>query len=50
MDKVYSSNPLTEEGLKENIRREISNIPAESLQKVNENLFNRCEECLRVEG
>jgi hypothetical protein len=48
-DKVYSSNLRTEE-LKENIRREISNIPAENLQKVNQNLFRRCEKCLRVEG
>jgi hypothetical protein len=30
-DKVYSNNPRTEE-LKENIRREISNIPAKHLQ------------------
>jgi RNA polymerase-binding transcription factor DksA len=44
-----SSNPRTEE-LKANIRREISNIAAENLQKVNQNLFRRCEECLRVEG
>jgi hypothetical protein len=43
-DKAYSSNPRME-GLKENIRREISNIPAENLQKVNQNLFRRCEEC-----
>jgi hypothetical protein len=48
-DKVYSSNPQTEE-LKENIRREIANIPAEQLQKVNQNLFHLCDECLRVEG
>jgi hypothetical protein len=47
-DKVYSSNHRTEE-LKENIRREISNIPTEHLQKINQNLFRRCEECLRVE-
>jgi hypothetical protein len=26
------------------------NIPAEQLQRVNQNLFRRCEECLRVEG
>jgi RNA polymerase-binding transcription factor DksA len=44
-----SSNPRTEEELKENIRREISHIAAENLQKVNQNLFRRCEECLRVE-
>jgi hypothetical protein len=48
-DKVYSNNPTTEE-LKENIHREISNIPEEDRQKVNQNLFRRCEECLRVEG
>jgi hypothetical protein len=48
-DKVYSSNPCTEEGLKENICREISNIPAENLQKVNQNLFRQCKECLHVE-
>jgi hypothetical protein len=45
-DKVYSSNPQTEEGLKENICRDISNIPAENLQKVNQNLFCQCEECI----
>jgi hypothetical protein len=33
-DKVYNSNPKTE-ALKENIRREIANIPAEQLQRVN---------------
>jgi hypothetical protein len=48
-DRVYNSNPRTEE-LKENIRSQIANIPAKQLQKVNENLFRRCEECLRVEG
>jgi hypothetical protein len=32
-----SSNPRTED-LKENIRREISDIAAENLQKVNKNL------------
>jgi hypothetical protein len=45
-----SSNPWTEEELRENICREISNIAAENLQKVNENLFHWCKECLRVEG
>jgi hypothetical protein len=45
-DKVYSINPRTE--LKEIIRREIANIPAEQLQKVNENPSRQCEKCLRV--
>jgi hypothetical protein len=49
-DKVYNSNPGTEGELKENIRREIANIPAEQLQNVNQNLFRQCEECLRVQG
>jgi hypothetical protein len=48
-NKVYSSDPQMK-GLKENIRKEISNIPAENLQKVNQNLFRRCEECVLVEG
>jgi hypothetical protein len=39
-----------EEELKETICREIANIPAEQLQRVNQNLFRRCEECLRIEG
>jgi inhibitor of nuclear factor kappa-B kinase subunit alpha len=49
-DKVYNSNPRTEEELKENIRREIANIPAEQLQRINQNLFHWCAECLHVEG
>jgi hypothetical protein len=39
-----------EEELKENICNEIANIPAEQLQRVNQNLSRQCEECLRVEG
>jgi hypothetical protein len=49
-DKFYNSNPRTEKELKENIRREITNIRAEQLQRANQNLLHRCEECLRVEG
>jgi hypothetical protein len=41
-DKEYNSNSWTEE-LKENIHREIANIPAEQLQRVNQDLFLRCE-------
>jgi hypothetical protein len=36
--------------VKENIHREIANIPAEQLQGVNHNFLSWCEECLRVEG
>jgi hypothetical protein len=49
-DKIYNSNLQTEEELKENIQREIENIPAEQLQRVNQNLFRQCEECLHVDG
>jgi hypothetical protein len=49
-DKVYNNKPQTEEELKENICREIANIPAEQLQRVYQNFFRRCEECLHVEG
>jgi hypothetical protein len=49
-NQVYDSNLLTEEELKENIHREISNIPAEHLQKVNRSLFCLCENCLYIEG
>jgi hypothetical protein len=49
-DGGYNSNPRTKEEIKENIRSEIANVPAEQLQRVNQNLFRRCEECLHVEG
>jgi hypothetical protein len=49
-DTGASSNPQTVEKLKENIHREILNVAAGNLQKINQNFFRRCEECLRVEG
>jgi hypothetical protein len=49
-DRIYNSSPWTEEALKENTHREITNIPAEELQIVNQNLLRRCEECILVEG
>jgi hypothetical protein len=49
-DKGYNSNPQTEEELKENICRQIVNIPAQQLQKLNKNLFRRWDECLHVWG
>jgi hypothetical protein len=36
-----------EEKLKENMHREITNIPAEHFQGVNQNLFCQCKECAR---
>jgi hypothetical protein len=44
-DKICNSSPRKEEDLKENIRKEITNIPAKQLQP-----FRQCEECLRAEG
>jgi hypothetical protein len=38
------------EELNENICREIANIPAEQVQRINQNLFHRCKECLHIEG
>jgi hypothetical protein len=42
-DKIYNTDRRTKK-LKENIRREIANIPAE------QNLFHPCEECLYIVG
>jgi hypothetical protein len=47
-DKVYNSNPQTEEELKENIRREIADIFAGQLKRVNLNLFRQYKERLHV--
>jgi hypothetical protein len=39
-----------EEEIEENIHKETTNIPAEQLQKINQNLFHPCKEYLCVEG
>jgi hypothetical protein len=39
MDKVYRTNPHTEEELKENIRRDILEVPQEELLWMNFNLL-----------
>lgn len=43
------SGPRTEEWLK-SIGKEIGNIPAKQLKRVNQNVFCQCEEWQRVEG
>jgi hypothetical protein len=48
-DKVYIINPRTEE-VKEITCREIANIPAERLQRVNRNLLRQCQKCAHVVG
>jgi hypothetical protein len=42
-DKFCNIN-VSKEEVKENVRREITNIPGEELQKVNQIFFSRCEE------
>jgi hypothetical protein len=49
-DIGVSSNPQTEEELKENFCREISSIAVYNLKKVNQNFFCWCKECLHVGG
>jgi hypothetical protein len=46
-DKLYNRNPQTEKELKENVCRKIANFPAEQFQRVRQNPFCQCEECLR---
>jgi hypothetical protein len=48
-DKGYNTNPQMKE-LKENIDKEIANISAEQLQRVNQNLFHQCKEYVHVGG
>jgi hypothetical protein len=45
-DKVCKTNPHTVEELRNNIRREISTVSGEELQRVNNNLFRKCTECI----
>jgi hypothetical protein len=44
-DNVYNINPPKEE-IKENVHKEIANIAAEDLQRVNQNVFHWCKEYL----
>jgi hypothetical protein len=48
--KIFNSNPLTEEVLKEYICMQIVRIPAQELQMIIQNPFRRWEECPLVEG
>lgn len=49
-EKCYSPVLRTREEVKESIRKEIANIAVEQLQTVNQNIFRRCRQGLRVEG
>jgi hypothetical protein len=48
-DKVYKTNPHTEEKLKKNIRRDILEVLEEELLRVDLNLFKRYRECVRTQ-
>jgi hypothetical protein len=48
-DKFTTVTLRTEE-LEENIQKEITNIPAEHLEMLNENLFRMCVKWIRAEG
>jgi hypothetical protein len=48
--KVYKNNPRSIEALQNEITRVIGSITVDELQKVSQNLFMRCESCLRAEG
>jgi hypothetical protein len=46
----FYKNPRSIEALQNAIRRVISSIAVDELQKVSHNLFMRCEACLQAEG
>jgi hypothetical protein len=49
-DSVYKNSPHAEDVLKEIIRQAASAVPEHELQAVSNNLFTRCQACLRAEG
>jgi hypothetical protein len=49
-EKVYRMNPHTEEQLKENIQKEILEVPQIELLSLSSDFFKRYRECLHVHG
>ena len=49
-DKVYGSNPHSEDDLKERIQNVVFSVSTAELQHVMNNLFDRCDACLLAEG
>jgi hypothetical protein len=49
-DKVYRTNPHTEDELKENIQTGILDIPQEQFLQLNSNLLPQCREGEGVQG
>jgi hypothetical protein len=49
-DEVYKTNPHIKEGLRENVHREILEVPQEEILQVNSNLFKRYTERVHAQG
>jgi hypothetical protein len=49
-NKVHKRNPDTSHEVEEDIPEEISRISPVELQRVNQNVFLRCNACLRAQG
>ena len=47
---VYANKPATLDDLKDNIQREIANVPVEMCARVVENWVQRIERCKRARG
>jgi len=50
MGKVYANNQKTLEDLKENIRTEIRRIDTAELHRVYDNMLQRAQKCIDVQG
>jgi hypothetical protein len=48
--KVYKNNPRSTEDMQNEITCVIGSITVAEIQKVSQNLFRRCEACLRAKG
>ena len=47
---VYANKPATLDDLKDNIQREIANVPVEMCARVMENWFQRIDRCKQARG
>ena len=47
---VYANKPVTLDDLKDNIQREITNVPVEMCARVVENWVQRIDRCKRARG
>ena len=49
-EKVFTNNPHTLQELRDNIRHEINLISRDELQRISQNVLERCEACIRQDG